>query len=155
MKSQKAPVYWCTSCGTDKPKSYKNRDDWRREEKQHEATYVCMLQGISEFAENGSKCVFCNASNPEDCQHHIQACLLPNGDRYSCKRRYDMVKHLAKIHGVNHKPQAEAVASQWKCTLHKQAWSCGFCVTTFLDFQERLKHLQVHFEVCQLDALAT
>ncbi|KAK3167661.1 hypothetical protein OEA41_010788 [Lepraria neglecta] len=146
---QKAGIYWCTGCGKNKPKCYKNSDDWRREEKQHEATYVCMLGGISEMTNLGFKCTFCNATNPNNRhfeKHSIHACVSASGHLYSCKRRCDMVKHLAKIHGVNYRPQAEALASQRKHTLEKQAWSCGFCVTTFSDFQQRLKHLQLHFE---------
>ena len=57
-----------------------------------------------------------------------------------------MVTHLDKVHGINDRTQGEAVATMWKDRIPKQAWSCGFCVSTFSTFSERLKHLQAHFE---------
>ncbi|KAL2042574.1 hypothetical protein N7G274_004333 [Stereocaulon virgatum] len=145
-KLEKAAIYWCTICGTDKLKPYKNHDEWRREEKQHEATYICMFGETSGVPGNGFNCTRCLAPNPEGCQHHVQACLAPSGDRFSCKRRYDMVRHLKKVHGVDSKAEGEAMAGKWKQTLDKSAWACGFCLTTFSNFQDRLRHLQLHFE---------
>lgn len=60
-----------------------------------------------------------------------------------------MVKHLAKFHGVSDKSQGEVISDKWKYTLAKKAWSCGFCIHTFSNFQDRLKHLQGHFEQSQ------
>ena len=57
-----------------------------------------------------------------------------------------MVKHLKRSHGVDSKALGEDMAAKWKQTLDKNAWACGFCLTTFSNFQERLRHLQLHFE---------
>ena len=57
-----------------------------------------------------------------------------------------MVQHLSKYHNVHGVSRCEAIATNWKKTLSKKAWSCGFCVRTFTAFHERLKHVQVHFE---------
>ncbi len=61
-----------------------------------------------------------------------------------------MVNHLSKIHGISAKSQGEAIAAKWKYTVEKQAWSCGFCVNTFVTFNDRLSHIATeHFELGQ------
>lgn len=105
-----------------------------------------MLGETSGGPDNGFNCALCITPTPEGCQHHVRACLAPSGGRFSCKRRYDMVKHLKKVHGVDSKAQGEAIAAELKQTLDKNTWACGFCLTTFSNFQERLRHLQLHFE---------
>ena len=58
-----------------------------------------------------------------------------------------MVKHISVTHGIHLKSQAEAIAMNWKDTVKKQAWSCGFCVKTFVTFRDRLNHIAAqHFE---------
>ena len=147
--SSDGKMYWCTACGKNKPRSYKNCDDWKREEKQHEATYVCMLGGARESSIGSTKCVFCGAIDPDNSHfdmHNVRACTTGDAGPFSCKRRRDMVQHLNACHSINGKPHCEAIATSWKSTLDKSAWSCGFCVKTFTAFNDRLKHLQVHFE---------
>lgn len=58
-----------------------------------------------------------------------------------------MVNHLSKVHGIHIKSQGEAMAVKWKYTVEKEAWSCGFCINTFVTFNERLSHINnQHFE---------
>lgn len=57
-----------------------------------------------------------------------------------------MVTHLDRVHGICDRTQGEAVATRWKHYIRKQTWACGFCVSTFSTFSERLKHVQAHFE---------
>lgn len=57
-----------------------------------------------------------------------------------------MVNHLNKSHGITEALQGRDLANQWRHTVKKQAWSCGFCISLFLSFQDRLKHVDiVHF----------
>ena len=57
-----------------------------------------------------------------------------------------MVTHLRKIHAI-HKSQGEAIAMKFKQSVKKQAWSCGFCVNTFITFHDRMSHIAAqHFE---------
>ncbi|KAL2042576.1 hypothetical protein N7G274_004335 [Stereocaulon virgatum] len=147
--SSDGKMYWCTACGKDKPRSYKNCDGWKREEKQHEVTYVCMLGGARESSMGSSKCVFCGAIDPENSHfdtHNVRACTTADAGSFSCKRRCDMVQHRNPRHSIDDKPHSEAIATSWKSTLDKSAWSCGFCVKIFTAFNDRLKHLQFHFE---------
>ena len=57
-----------------------------------------------------------------------------------------MVNHLNKSHGVAVQAGRD-LADQWRFTVKKQAWSCGFCGSLFLDFKDRLKHIDTeHFK---------
>ena len=56
-----------------------------------------------------------------------------------------MVNHLNKSHGFAVQ-EGRVLAEQWRLTVEKQAWSCGFCGSFFLDFKDRLKHIDIeHF----------
>ena len=58
-----------------------------------------------------------------------------------------MVNHLNKFHGISEAQQGRALADQWRVTEKKQAWSCGFCVSLFINYQDRLKHIDTeHFK---------
>ena len=57
-----------------------------------------------------------------------------------------MVNHLNKSHGITEAHEGRELADQWRHTVKKQAWSCGFCISLFLNFQDRLKHVDIeHF----------
>ena len=54
-----------------------------------------------------------------------------------------MVNHLNKLHAVQ---AGRDLADRFRVTDEKQAWSCGFCGSLFLDFKDRLKHIDTeHF----------
>lgn len=145
---QAKPKYCCTLCAHIRP--FKNQSDWKKHEKEHDTTYFCMLKGPRETTLQGFQCAFCGVVNPHDdhlLEHNAQACLQGPPDSFSSKRRHEMVNHLSKIHHVHPKSRGEAIAVKWKHTLEKQAWSCGFCVTTFVTFNDRLSHIATqHFE---------
>lgn len=142
-----ANLYWCTIC--EDRHSYKNVSDWRKHEKEHVETYVCMLWGPLEENEDDSKCTLCGISNPSQKHfdaHSIQTCGQGAPGSFSCKRRTDLVRHLKKCHDVQGKAQGEAIADKWKETIKKRAWSCGFCICLVNTFGDRLKHIAAHFE---------
>ena len=143
--------YCCTLCGYDRP--FKNPSDWKKHEKEHDTSYVCMLKGPKEATLQGTQCAFCGIPNPSDVhllEHNTQACLQGPPDSFSSKRRHELVNHLKKIHSVHIKSQGEAIAVRWKHTVEKQAWSCGFCGITFVTFNDRLSHIATnHFELGQ------
>ena len=145
--SQANPKYCCTLCGYYRP--FKNQSDWRKHEREHDTTYVCMLKGPRESTPQGIQCAFCGILNPLDGHlsvHDAQKCLQGPPDSFSSKRRHDLVNHLSKIHRIHHKAQGEAIAVKWKHTVEKQAWSCGFCITAFASFNNRLSHIATqHF----------
>lgn len=115
--------YWCTVC--EEPNSYKDSGSWKKHEKEHETVFVCGLDNAAESRSASQS----HASKP-----------------FTCKRRDIMVNHLNRSHGVLETQQGRDLADQWRHTLKKQAWSCGFCVALFSTFQDRLKHIDTeHF----------
>ena len=112
-----------------------------------------MLRGSRETTSQGAQCAFCGILNPNDVhlfEHNAQMCLQGPPEKFSTKRRHEMVNHLGKIHGIHLKSQGEAIAVKWKYTVEKQAWSCGFCVDVFVSFNDRLSHIAIqHFECGQ------
>lgn len=136
-------TYWCTVCGD---RSYKNSDDWKKHEKEHEIKYVCMLNGLLEPTETGQLCVLCGVLNPpvnHHLAHNIASCLEEPGHT-SFKRRYDMVGHLKDAHNIS---KGGTIADKWRCESFKKAWSCGFCIQLLPTLQARLKHVGTeHFE---------
>ncbi|KAK0507183.1 hypothetical protein JMJ35_010221 [Cladonia borealis] len=119
--------YSCTICGSQR--SYQNPSDWKKHEKEHEATYVCMAGSSQEAPQNN-----------ENIEPH-RAC------NFSCKRRDHMVTHLNRRHEIYNVAQARISADRWRCTTGKMFWSCGFCVRLFTTFAERLKHIgSEHYE---------
>ena len=142
-------LYWCTVC--DVQRSYKNRDDWKKHEKEHEATYICKLGITPGTLQRGFNDTFGNIQKPDDglsgAYHGSSSYALSSPDHFSCKRRHDMVNHLSKHHGIHEISQGRELADQLKHAVHKQGWSCGFCIAFFTSFQERLRHIGTeHFE---------
>ena len=142
-----ANLYWCTICEDRRP--YKNISDWRKHEKGHVDSYVCMLTGPVEDTDGYVTCCLCGLSNPNEehlSAHNTHVCGPGVPGSFFCKRRADLVRHTMKCHRIQTKARAEATADKWKETTKKQAWSCGFCVRLFYTFGDRLKHIAAHFE---------
>lgn len=115
--------YWCTVC--EEPKSYKDSGNWKKHEKEHETIFVCGMDHTAEIKRTDQS----QASKS-----------------FTCKRRDIMVNHLSKAHGIIEADEGRNLADQWRITVKKQAWSCGFCISLFLTFQDRLKHVDTkHF----------
>ncbi len=120
--------YSCTICGSRR--SYQNPSDWRKHEKEHEATYICMI-----------------GSSQEAPQMIGRKTEIHRVCDFSCKRRDHMVTHLNERHEIHKVAQARTLADQWRRTTGKMFWSCGFCVCLFTSFAERLKHIgSEHYE---------
>lgn len=116
--------YWCTVC--EELKSYKDSGNWKKHEKEHETIFICGLDDAAESSRAGQS----QASKS-----------------FTCKRRDIMVNHLNKSHGVTDAHHGRGLADQWRHTVKKQAWSCGFCIKLFLAFQDRLRHVDIeHFK---------
>ena len=67
--------------------------------------------------------------------HGIEKCNIQN------KRREKIVKHLKDCHMVSEKAVGESLADDWRRDQGKRFWACGFCVTLFLSFKDRLRHI--------------
>ena len=120
--------YSCTVCGSQR--SYQNHSDWKKHEKEHEVTYICMISSSQE----ASQMIGAKTESHSICN-------------FFCKRRDHMVTHLHKRHEIHKVAQARTLANQWRRTTGKMFWSCGFCVRLFTTFAERLKHIgSEHYE---------
>ena len=142
-----ANLYWCTIYEDRRP--LKNNSDWRKHEKGHVETYVCMLTGPVDDTDGCVTCSLCGLLNPNQehlSAHNTHTCGPGVPGSFFCKRRADLVRHTMKCHRIQTKARAEAIADKWKETTKKQAWSCGFCVCFFSTFSDRLKHIATHFE---------
>ena len=142
-----ANLYWCTIC--EERRHYKNISDWRKHEKEHVDTYVCMLTGPVDDTDGYATCSLCGLLNPNKehlSGHETHVCGPGVPGSFSCKRRAQLVEHTMKCHQIQTKARAKLIAGKWKETTKKQAWSCGFCVCLFYTFGDRLKHIAAHFE---------
>ena len=120
--------YSCTVCGGQR--SYQNHSDWKKHEKEHEVTYICMI-GSSQEA---SQMIGAKTESHNICD-------------FFCKRRDHIVTHLHKRHEIHKVAQARTLANQWRRTTGKMFWSCGFCIRLFTAFAERLEHIgSEHYE---------
>ena len=116
--------YWCTVC--ESPKSYRDSGNWKKHEKEHETIFVCELDHAAQDSRVGPN---------------------PGTKAFSCKRRDIMVNHLNKSHGIFAVQAGRDLADKWRVTVTKQAWSCGFCGSLFLNFKDRLRHIDTeHFK---------
>ena len=145
--TQAANHYWCTIC--ENAKSYKILSDWKKHERGHVRTYVCMHRGPLEENEGGHNCILCGLINPSKAHldgHKVNTCGQGVPGSFANKRRARLVVHLTECHNVQGKAQAQAIADKWQANTQEQAWSCGFCAHLVYNFEERLKHIALHFD---------
>ena len=124
----------CTVC----QRSYQNHFDWKKHEKEHEYTYTCMAIGHWDAGAQCFACDHCGTLDPSKEHpkiHGIEECITQN------KRREKIVKHLKDHHMVSEKAVGESLADDWRRDQGKRFWACGFCVTLFLSFKDRLQHI--------------
>ena len=58
-----------------------------------------------------------------------------------------MVSHLKEAHRITENSRALAIAKESLRSSGRKFWACGFCVTVFSSFSDRIKHLaKQHFE---------
>ena len=108
-----------------------------------------MLGGPLEETEGGHNCILCGISNPSEEHldgHEVVTCRQGVPGSFANKRRGKLVDHLMQCHNVQGKARAQAIADRWQKNPYEQAWSCGFCAHRVHRFEERLSHIQVHFD---------
>lgn len=141
-------LFFCTICPANRP--FKNLSEWKRHERGHEISYICMLGGPRKLTRLGLVCVVCGSPGPDEKHleaHKVNPCAEQTPASFSCKRRDQMVTHLNKYHRVYDVHQGQAIANEWKATSGKRAWSCCFCIKLFTNHEDRLKHISMeHFK---------
>ena len=135
--------YQCTFCRPSR--SYKRREDWVKHEKEHEYKYVCILQESPRLLHQSKQG---NISGKPALTGYEALKVRGFNCHFNCKRRVHMVSHLKETHGSTEDSHALAIAKDSLRSSGRKFWSCGFCVTLFLSFSDRIKHIaKQHFEV--------
>lgn len=131
-------THWCTVC---RQRVGETCDGWKRHEKQkHENSYACMPNGPIERTNRGPRCAFCDLFNPDQRHldlHAVELCIHKPGKERKFSRKYQLERHL-EIHGIS---DTSTLADRWQIKLNKKFHSCGFCVSLFSSFSERLTHI--------------
>ena len=108
-------------CTVCKNKPILTCDGWKRHMKEHETCYPCVLCG--------------------------PASTLGKDKKFS--RKSNLVTHLQEHHSVSHAESA-ARADQWRQTVPKKAYACGFCVAYFRTLQDQMNHIDnLHYKNSQ------
>lgn len=108
--------------------------------KEHETRYPCMPQGREVYTSQGPECVFCGDLNPDE-RHYNFHKVLPCSKKSLAARSYTRKTHLIhhlKTHGI---PDGSALAEEWRDTLDKKFFSCGFCIACFQSHTDQLNHI--------------
>ncbi|MCJ1466822.1 hypothetical protein MMC07_005443 [Pseudocyphellaria aurata] len=132
---------WCTGCSP--PRYFKGKDGWARHEreKHEEHVYTCLPNGVIEATAQGPVCAICKMPDPDKNHlddHNIWSCIDNSSSAHVYKRRIDLVNHLKLNHGVL---KGQHLAEDWKRAPDKKAWACGFCVSHFPQFMDRINHI--------------
>ena len=108
--------------------------------KEHETRYPCMPQGREIYTAQGPECVLCGDLNPDE-RHYSLHKILPCSNKPLAARSYTRKSHLIthlKTHGIS---DGSALAEEWRDTLDKKYFSCGFCVACFHSHTDQLNHI--------------
>ena len=124
--------------------------------REHETKFYCMPLGPVVRTENGPKCAFCGLSNPDQLHlstHNVELCASRPLTERSYVRKNLLNKHL-RIHGVD---DDSVLADQWRDTVDKKYFACGFCGSCFRSLREQSNHVDVeHYrfseDICDWDS---
>ena len=108
--------------------------------KEHETRYPCMPQGREIHTVQGPRCVLCGLLDPDEehyDSHKIRPCSNKGLNARSYTRKCHLINHL-NSHGV---PDGSALAEQWRNTVTKKFFSCGFCIACFHTHTDQLNHI--------------
>ena len=140
-----AHTHWCFVC--ESPRKFATCDGWKRHMKEHETRYPCMPQGREIYTVQGPMCVLCGLLDPDEQHfdsHKILSCSHKGLNARSYTRKCHLVNHL-KSHGI---PDGSALAEQWRNTVTKKFFSCGFCIACFHTHTDQLNHIDsAHYKM--------
>ena len=108
--------------------------------KEHETRYPCMPQGREIHTAHGPKCALCGVLSPDE-RHYSLHKTLPCSDKSLVARSYTRKSHLInhlKTHGISN---GFVLAQEWRDTIDKSYFSCGFCIALFHSHTDQLNHI--------------
>ena len=114
--------------------------------KEHETKWPCMPHGRELYTAHGPECALCGDMDPDERHyifHNIQSCSNKSLAARSYTRKTQLVNHL-KTHRIS---DGSALAEEWRDTLDKRYFSCGFCIACFHSLADQLNHIDnLHYK---------
>ncbi|OCK89974.1 uncharacterized protein K441DRAFT_263781 [Cenococcum geophilum 1.58] len=135
--------FQCTFC----LEQCENRSDWMEHERSHfpKQGWTCMINSQDRIEYDGRiLCDFCGIVDKSHnfSQHNIDACVNSRLENRTFATESDMTHHLATVH--NHD---NTMIEEWPKCMDSWFWSCGFCDSVLLSWDERQSHIaDEHFE---------
>lgn len=158
---QHKKAFHCTFCF----KHLKDRYEWKRHESSAHVPatkWICMPHNTAIL--NG-RCVFCDTPLPSlshTCVHNVERCLAKPLHERTFTREDHLKQHIQQVHLSDRNPrpsqakQRQSIAgfqvpSSWKLDVDPadfdpNALWCGFCRTDHKTWDERVKHVSLHFQ---------
>ena len=144
QKARSARIFQCTFCADSFPTKY----DWQRHEKSlHLALekWTCSPEGGTAIIDDTRRCVFCMACDPDDdhlISHDFSLCHEKMPHERTFFRKDHLNQHLRLMHNVKFHHSMD----KWRSITTEIKSRCGFCLTTFTTWKERVDHLAAHFK---------
>ncbi|MCJ1281456.1 hypothetical protein MMC26_000775, partial [Xylographa opegraphella] len=144
--SSEAKCYTCSDCF----KTFTSKSSLTRhgdEVHNNYAGYSCPPAGVTSMTNIGAECALCSEPNPDPehflTAHHFADChgKAELGSPRCFKRRSDFAKHM-ETHGVD---KDSLAFKRWaRNGKNKEAWGCGFCISTHHTWSKFQQHLRDH-----------
>ena len=140
--------FQCTFC----LEQCENRSDWMKHERSHfpKQGWTCMINSQDRIQYDGRiLCDFCGIVDKSHCfaQHNIDACVNSRFGNRTFATEGDMAHHLATVHNHDNTMIEDMQSWEWPRCMDSWFWSCGFCDSVLLSWDERQNHIaDEHFE---------
>ena len=140
--------FQCTFC----LEQCENRSDWMKHERSHFPMqgWTCMINSQDRIQYDGRiLCDFCGIVDKSHCfaQHNIDACVNSRFGNRTFATEGDMAHHLATVHNHDNTMIEDMQSWEWPRCMDSWFWSCGFCDSVLLSWDERQSHIaDEHFE---------
>jgi hypothetical protein len=147
--------FQCTFC----LEQCENRSDWMKHERSHfpRQGWTCMINSQDRIQYDGRIfCDFCGIVDKSHCfsQHNIDACVNGRLKNRTFATEGDMAHHLATVHNHDNTMIEDMQSWEWPRCMDSWFWSCGFCDSVLLSWDERQSHIaDDHFENMRTMAL--
>ena len=140
--------FQCTFC----LEQCENRSDWMKHERSHfpKQGWTCMINSQDRIQYDGRiLCDFCGIADKSHCfaHHNTDACVNSRLENRTFATESDMTHHLATVHNHDNAIIKDMQSWEWPRCMDSWFWSCGFCNSVLLSWDERQIHIaNEHFE---------
>ena len=135
---QLPPITIVTGAGSAKSLNLSQHAMASRHMREHNTRYCCIPRCSVVHTTNGPRCAFCDFSNPD--RRHLKTHNTSGCAGKYCSRKEHLIDHLNNYHGL---VNDSVLADQFKYTVPKKNFACGFCVSWFGSLNEQINHIDV------------